>query len=279
MPRQLWPIFQENRHLLHDLPRLGAAVIQQWIRLKYGARVMIIVIPHTFGSRLNFNCHLHVLVSSGGLVDSAGRWVGHIAFQTKKLMHMWRFAVLTFLREALKANILRSKMRPHDLQNLLSEQYRWWSVRVDRFTSKEHFLRYAGRYVRRPPIAQYHIQEITDNEVQFRRKVKIDGMKQWTTIRCSLQDFVALLAQHVPDRYRHTVHHFGLLSPRTKAKNLSAVFTLLGQKKRTRPRRLGWAFSIRRHFGVDPLIDKNGEQMRWAGRLSATIVGTRALPM
>lgn len=176
---------------------------------------------------------------------------------------------IAFVRAALKANILRSEMRPHDLQNLLSEQYRWWSVRVDRFTSKEHFLRYAGRYVRRPPIAQYHIQEITANEVQFRRKVKVDGRKQWTTIQFSLQEFVSMLAQHVPDRYRHAVRPFGLLSPRTKAKNLSAVFTLLGQKKRTRPQRLGWAFSIRRHFRVDPLTDKNGERMRWAGRLSA----------
>lgn len=269
MPRQLWSIFQQNRHLLHDLPTIGAAVIQQWVRLKYGSRVMIIVIPHTFGSRLNFNSHLHVLVSSSGLVESQGRWLGNISFPEDKLMAMWRLAVIAFIRAALKANILRSEMHPHDLQNLLSEQYRWWSVRVDRFTSKEHFLRYAGRYVRRPPIAQYHIQEITANEVQFRRKVKVDGRKQWTTIQCSLQEFVSMLAQHVPDRYRHAVRHFGLLSPRTKAKNLSAVFTLLGQKKRTRPQRLGWAFSIRRHFGVDPLTDKDGERMRWAGRLSA----------
>ena len=134
-----------------------------------------------------------------------------------------------------------------------------------------HFPRYGGRYVRRPPIAQYHIQEITDNEVQFRRKVKIDGRKQSTTIRCSLQEFVSMLAQHVPDRYRHAVRHFGLLSPRTKAKSFTIVFALLGQKKRTRPRRLGWAFSMRRDFGVDPLSDANGERMRWAGRLSSRL--------
>jgi len=28
---------------------------------------MIIVIPHTFGHHLKFNCHLHILVSEGGL--------------------------------------------------------------------------------------------------------------------------------------------------------------------------------------------------------------------
>jgi hypothetical protein len=269
MPRQLWSLFQQNRHLLHDLPSIGAAVIQQWVKLKYGARVTITVIPHTFGSQLNFNSHLHVLVSAIALVESQGQLLQNIAFRQDKLMHMWRFAVISFLRAALDANVLGSEMRPSDLQNLLSEQYRWWSVRVDRFTSKEHFLRYAGRYVRRPPVAQYHIQEITNNEVQFRRKVKIDGRKQWTVIRWTLQEFVSNLAQHVPDRYSHSVRHFGLLSPRSKAKNLSAVFMLLGQTRHPAPRRLGWAFSIRRHFGVDPLADKHGARMHWAGRLNA----------
>jgi len=28
--------FGRNRHLLHDLPKLGAAVIQQWVKLKDG---------------------------------------------------------------------------------------------------------------------------------------------------------------------------------------------------------------------------------------------------
>jgi hypothetical protein len=28
MPDVLWPIFRQNRHLLHDLPALAAAVIQ-----------------------------------------------------------------------------------------------------------------------------------------------------------------------------------------------------------------------------------------------------------
>ncbi len=38
MPDVLWSIFQQNRHLLHDLPALGAAVIQQWVKIKFGAR-------------------------------------------------------------------------------------------------------------------------------------------------------------------------------------------------------------------------------------------------
>jgi hypothetical protein len=223
---------------------LGAAVIRQWAKLKYGVRVPIVVIPHTFGGRLNFNSHLHILVSAGGLQESEGRWVNSLVFDEKtdkgKLMHMWRFAVITYLRAALEAKVLTSDLGPRKLRTRLKKQYeRWWSIDIDHFTSKEHFLRYAGRYVRRPPIAQYRFTKITDREVRFWAKGKIQ--KRRVNISCTPEEFVASLAEHVPDRYRHAIRYFGLLAPGSKARTSAAVFALLGQQKRSRPRRLSWA--------------------------------------
>jgi hypothetical protein len=265
MPDGLWSIFQQNRHLLHDLPALGAAVIQQWAQVKFGARVLILVIPHTFGARLNFNSHLHTLVSAGGL--QGGRWTPRLYFDRKRLMPMWRFAVITFLREALKAGVLRSSLQPGNLKAVLAREYRWWSTHVDYFQSKEHFLRYAGRYARRPPIAQHRFEGITDTSIRFSLQDK--KLKTQVSTEYSPTNFVALLAEHVPDRYRHAVRYFGLLAPRSKRYTATAIFLLLGQQRRPRPRRLGWAYSIRRDFGNDPLTDSRGQPMRWVGRLRA----------
>jgi hypothetical protein len=207
MPDVLWPIFQQNRHLLHDLPALGAAVIQQWVKLKYGARVLIMVIPHTFGGRLNFNSHLHILVSTGGLKESEETWTERLYFDKKKLMHMWRFAVITFLREALRVRVLTSELSPDRLRALLADQYRWWSVHIDYFHSKTHFLRYAGRYARRPPIAQHRFEDTTDRAVRF--WVEDKKLKKRVSIDCSTNEFVAMLGEHVPDRYRHVARYFG----------------------------------------------------------------------
>jgi hypothetical protein len=266
MPDTLWSIFQQNRHLLHDLPALGAAVIQQWIRIKFGASVLIMVIPHTFGARLNFNSHLHILASAGGLNGSGRGWTDRLYFDRKKLMPMWRFAVITFLRDALKAGVLVSDLAPVDLRAVLAREYRWWSIHVSYFQSKEHFLRYAGRYARRPPIAQHRFGEITDVVVRF--SVKDKRLKERVSAEYSPAEFVAVLAEHVPDRYRHAVRYFGLLAPRSKRRTATAIFLLLGQGRRPRPRRLGWAFSVRRDFGFDPLMDSRGQPMRWVGRLS-----------
>ena len=268
MPNVLWPIFQKNRHLLHGLPKLGAAVIQQWAKLKYGVRVSIMLVPHTFGGKLNFNSHLHILVSAGGLHESEGRWVDNLIFNEHKdkLMHMWRFAVITYLRAALEAKVLASDLSPTTLSTCLKKQYeRWWSIYVDAFASKTHFLRYAGRYVRRPPIAQYRFVKITDQEIRFWFKDKI--LKRRMNISYTPEEFVATLAEHVPDRYQHGIRYFGLLAPRSNARTSAAVFALLRQQKRPCPRRLGWAFLLKRDFGKDPTIDRLGQPMRWAGRL------------
>jgi len=266
MPDALWQIFRKNRHLLHDLPALGAAVIQQWAKVQYGVRVLIMVFPHTFGRRLNFNPHLHLLASSVGLSDSGSRVRKEMHFDKKALMHMWRYAVITYLRTALTKGLLSSELNRAEAGALLRSQYeRWWNIHVARLVSKSHFLRYAGRYVRRPPIAQHRFTEITKEHVEFSTK----DLKEKRVIqtRYSLSKFVEKLAEHVPDHYRHAIRYFGLWAPRSKGQTAPALFLLLGQERRDRPRRLKWADSIRKSFGTDPLIDRHGERMHWGRRL------------
>lgn len=276
MPNVLWPIFKQNRHLLHDLPALGAEVIQQWVNAKYGARVLIIVIQHTFGAPLNFNCHLHILVSAGGLQESQDRWISRIRFPRFPLMRMWKYAVITYLREALKANVLKSDVDAKELRKMLKTQYErdFWIVDVDHCKSKQQFLRYVARYVRRPPIAQRRFVKVTEREVEFLTKDK--RLRRVVTTRYSIEEFIALLAEHVPDRYRNNIRYFGLLAPGTKSRTWAALFVLLRQERQPRPKRLSWRNSLRQCFGVDPLVDRTGHPMKWLRRekpLLASLAG------
>jgi hypothetical protein len=47
----------------------------------------------------------------------------------------------------------------------------------------------------------------------------------------------------------------------------AAIFAFLGQNQRPRPRPLRWADSLKRDFGYDPLLDRNGKKMKWARRI------------
>jgi hypothetical protein len=86
--------------------------------------------------------------------------------------------------------------------------------------------------------------------------------------RRRLVEFARLIAQHVPQRYRHAIRYFGLLAPRTKNKSRAAVFSLLGQPMHATPPRLSWRESLIKYFGVDPLLDSCGEVMHWVSRES-----------
>jgi len=266
MPGILWPIFQQNRHLLHDLPALGASIVEHWIKRRYGARVLIMVVPHTFGGYLNFNCHLHILVSTGGLRESDGRWISSVRLDKNEIMEMWRNAVITYLREALKAGVLKSGCNGAYLGKVLTAEYERprWIIHIHGSMSKKHFLQYAARYARRPPIAQRRILRVANGIVEFWTKDK--KQRRLVTTQYSLQEFVNVLGEHIPDRYRHAIRYFGLLAPRTKHRTIAAVFVLNGRGQRPRPRRMSWRTALRKYFEVDPLIDSHGNAMHWVRR-------------
>jgi hypothetical protein len=48
---------------------------------------------------------------------------------------------------------------------LTREEKRWWSIKIQSFKSKEHFLEYAGRYGRRPPIAQRRMTQASQRKM------------------------------------------------------------------------------------------------------------------
>ncbi len=265
MPSVLWPFYQRNRHLLEELPLLGASVIQQWAAETHELELMGVAVRHTFGRHLNFNPHLHVLVSAAGWRDREGCWVESLHFDRSALMRRWRYAVTTQLRAALNEGILDSDMPGGQLKELFSAQYgRRWNIFVDNLTSKEHFFKYAGRYVRRPPVAQHRFSRITADVISFRTKDL--KLKREVLTEHSPEEFIRLLAEHVPDLYRHTTRYFGLLAPRSRARKMAGVFAVLKQQATARLERESWADSMTRCFGVDPLCDRNGERMRLIGR-------------
>ena len=272
MPDVLWPVFRRNRHLLYDLPVLGAQVLQLWARQTYGIRLMIMVIPHTFGRHLNFNCHLHILVSEGGLHEDGRGWRPRAPLNRQALMAMWRDAVITFLREAARGRVLDTDMsRPALRQLLTAQSERWWNIHILRFLSKQQFLRYAGRYARRPPIAEHRFRTIGRQAICF--VTKDTRTKRVVETTYTPAAFLATLADHIPDRYRHGIRYFGLLAPRVKGQTHDAVFALLGQQRLGKPRPLRWATSLQKCFGVDPLLDRAGQRMRWTRRVSPVRTG------
>jgi hypothetical protein len=266
MPDVLWLLFRDNPLLAKALPALAAKLIQARMSAKRGLWVGVIVILHTFNGKLEFNSHVHTLVTGGGLYGSSGTWVSRAYYEQDLLMEAWRRAVIALIRAALRAGQLRTKMAVDQMEEMLTQQEnRWWSIKIQSFTSKEHFLRYAGRYVRRPPIAQCRITDVGERTVTF--WFKDNKLRRRVYVQCSLEEFIDRWAQHIPERYQHAVRSFGLFGPRALRQTSAATFVILGQERKPRPKPRRWADSLKRDFGHDPLADGTGKRMKWLRRV------------
>ena len=272
MPKELWPLFRDSPKLARALPALAAKVIQTRISAKYGLQIGVIAILHTFNGKLEFNSHVHAMITGGGLRESSDTWVPSVYHDCIPLMKAWRTAVIKLLRVATQTGELGTTMTVDQLLGLLSHQgKRSWIIKVQSLKDRTHFLRYAGRYVRRPPIAQHRIIRIDKRNVVFWFKDKT--LRRRGEMKYSLEDFIDHWSQHVPEHYQHAVRNFGLFSPRALGQTSAGVFAILGQRRRPRPRARGWAASIEKDFNHDPLLDRTGKRMTWVRRIAPEVSG------
>jgi hypothetical protein len=65
MPDVLWPFFRDKQ-LAKLLPVLAAKTVEAWIRARFGLKIGVIAIPHTFNGKLEFNAHVHVMLTAVG---------------------------------------------------------------------------------------------------------------------------------------------------------------------------------------------------------------------
>lgn len=271
MPDVLWRLFSHNRVLADALPVLAANAIESLGSAKHGLRAGIIAFLHTFNGKLKFNSHVHTMATAGGWRISSGSWVRSVYYHRDMLMRLWRGAVLDLLRMALHARRLRTTMTIDEMEAMLTEQERWWSVKIQSLDSVEHFFQYGGRYARRPVVAQSRITYLNlDTEtVRFSAKDKYSGKR--IQIRCSLERLIDLWAQHILKCYKHAVRYFGLFAPRSVNRMFDLIFSSIGCKRQPRPTPPRWAESVKKLTGRDPLLDPIGQRMHWGSRLAPQI--------
>ena len=244
----------------------------QWAKARYGVRLLVIVVQQTFGGFLNFVPHLHVMVSAGGLHSRTNRWIHRVRFDKAELMRAWRFALITLLAEARRRNVLKSSLSSEELLSMFATQHkRPWQIFINQNGSKAYRLKHDGRYIRRPPVAQHRLTRIASDQVEY--LAKDTRNEQFVSKRFTNKEFVDILIQHVPDRGRHAMRYFGLLSPRSKAQLWAGIFVLLNQRTRQCPPRLSWRWLRLKTFGIDPLLDSGGQPMHWVGRRAPLQVG------
>jgi periplasmic protein CpxP/Spy len=113
------------------------------------------------------------------------------------------------------------------------------------------------------------ISKVVANRDAIRQRVVSFLSPRRAEVKYPLEEFIDRWAQHIPERYQHAVRTFGLFAPRALGQTSAAIFAILGQERKPRPKPRRWADSVKRDFGRDPLLDHTGKSMKWMRRIAS----------
>lgn len=259
MPSHLWDFFWVNRYLMNILPSITANIILK-LSAKRNIKSGIFLAIHTFGRDLKKNFHIHLSTTAGGLSLDLKKWVQYGYFDHDTIKKMWRYEVLTLLRNEFKQG--RLKMPPHlkhmknyaTFTSWINFLYqKTWVVHLNKQSDNmKHNVDYLGKYLKRPPIGETRIKNYDGKSVTYEF---LDHYTDTTeTMTLPVDDFLARIIAHIPDKYFRNIRYYGFLANRVRGKLLPLVCSLLKTTK-FNPTKvyIPWAEMIKKTFHYNPL--------------------------
>lgn len=177
----------------------------------------IVVVLHTYGRDLGCNPHIHVIMSEGGF-NQKKEWVKTPYIPYNALRKTWQYQVLT----NIKKQIPDTKENRLLIDGLFKEKTNGFYVRAKDKIGSIEGIRYIGRYVRHPAIANSRIVDYDGETVTF--WYERDEKRICKTMR--VEDFIAAIIGHIPDKQFKMIRYYGAYS-RSKRKILDGILNLI----------------------------------------------------
>nr|WP_246516631.1 transposase [Salicibibacter cibarius] len=226
----------------------GARLLKEYFEKKKKVTPGIIAGLHTFGSRVNFNPHIHMMVTMGGMTKK-GEWKTYDFIPFQMLRKQWQAVVLKLIRKHLSG---KDKKRVQArLQQAFSKNGEGFYIYAPKQRGKaQDQLRYIGRYMRRPAIGINRIEAYDGQMVTFKYHDKVDGKEKHVSV--SAEEFIRRLIRHIPDEQFKTIRYYGLYSRRTK--NVSKKVLAAWQKTKKK-----WITQVKRTLrSAPPNLERTG---------------------
>ena len=273
IPREIRLLFLENRYLLSILHQSTGQAIIDWARSVHLLPGVVTVL-HTFGAKLNFNCHIHVLYSLGGVGLKTGQFKEYSFIPASSLKSRFKTILLHKLRQEFVANklylsanlktIWRNSLGTDvffNVQNILwgKEWYLWVGEELN---SASHTVAYIGRYAKRPCLSEAKISayERDINLVRFNYRDKLT--KENVGLDFTIDQFIGALIRHVPEKHFNMIRYYGMYANVCKQKTLELLakrlIFLYGRVYLLfEPNILSWRKRVQQSTNYDPLFCRN----------------------
>lgn len=258
--------FAANRDLLNLLFQTIAEVLNGWCR-ENGLTPGFCLILHTFGGKLDFHPHIHVLFAAGGIYAN-GKWKEFNFLPWNVLKVRFRAILVRKLRKWAKektrlipksiVSFWKKKIGVSDLFSVLRTLFSvTWYVHVgEKLSNADYTVHYIGRYAKRPCLSEAKIVAYDGEFVTFEYKDKLLG--EYTRLRLPVDEFIGRLIRHIPENGFRMIRYYGFYSNRTPKKREKLRNALPkryhGAFRFEKTSAQTWRERITEKFGADPLV-------------------------
>lgn len=175
----------------------------------------MIMVLQTYGRSLQWNPHIHTLITEGG-VCANGAWRKKTYFNYTYLRKSFQTVLLKLMEKHMKKTSSKDlevfrKVKNQCYKNHVNGFYVYAKARKNSSTA---VLSYIGRYLGRPAIATSRIDEYKENFVTFHYNRHEDG--KYVEEKLPVTEFINRLVQHIPEKHFKTIRYAGIYARHRK---------------------------------------------------------------
>jgi len=244
-----WMIKLDRNLTLNLFAKTAANTILDWAE-KRGFTPGIICFFHSFGSRLQFHPHFHMLVTCGG-VNEEGRWIfGGNSLPGEYFMGIFRARFIAAMKDLFRQGLLKTKAPLPKVLAIINNSYKkHWQFYTERITQhSSQTMLYCVRYAKKMILSEKRIISFDQHKVTFSTKIA----EKVVTLTYSLEQFMKCILQHIPEKNFRLIRYYGFYANNAKKKYQQA----LKHKETLQAPILPTTWRYRQFLrdGVDPLI-------------------------
>lgn len=244
---ELRHFFLKDRSLLHCLFQAVRSVVLRMFHDLNKSKNFVpgfICVLHTFGRPLEWNPHIHCLISEGGLSDD-GLWRTVKHFNYTFLRKSFQTALLNELERRIGPSFKKTKALIYR-----KDKNGFYVYAKPNLCDTDTVINYISRYLGRPVIALKRIDSYDGEHVTFHYNRHEDNAFVKRTL--PVLDFIRLLIQHIPEKNFKMTRYYGLYARhRETDKNLHRA--IHRSKHQFLKNFTKWRNDILLSFGYDPL--------------------------
>ena len=224
VPKQLRPVFYRARfddRLLSVFMKCGYECLEDVCSSvrRLSLKIGVIVVVQTHGRSGQYNPHLHIIMTDGGVDAGSGKWVDLGYFPYEIIHKKWQYHLF---------GLIKSYWGTVEMKELVDELWDMYPHGLVAHVtaggvpdSGRGLARYLAKYVASPPIAVRRIVRYDGRMVTYWYKDHETKSQKFETV--DVFTFIGRMVQHIFPKGFQRVRYFGLQATKTFKKWAEAI--------------------------------------------------------